>query len=156
MSRPIHALAREQARKLVELFWHELPEEWTTGPVAETNQFGLELWLACFDMKVKSQKPGHFALLRAVRHRAQTYYQEEFKQVHHDAKTWAFFRFRLELACLNTIGADYATLDSCYQYHDITAGFAHRIDYEGAERLRPGSACLTAKPARTPYPFSPN
>ncbi|WP_020603308.1 hypothetical protein [Spirosoma spitsbergense] len=135
MSQTIHPIAKEQVRRFVELMFDELPASWTDrSEVSDFHAFEMQLWLACFDVKVKSQKPHRFALLTACRKRAENYYQDRFRQVHHTPQTWAFFRFRLELALLVTAGADHTTLLHCYEYHDITAGFAHRIDYEGRER----------------------
>ncbi len=136
MSQTIHPIAREQVRRFVELLWAELPADWNENQEGtEFHSFEMQLWLACFDVKIKQGRFDQLTLLAMARKRAENYYRTEFCQPHHDPKIWAFFRFRLELALLVTAGSDLNALLDCYHYHDITAGFAHRISHEGRERL---------------------
>lgn len=131
--KPIHKLARRQAYAFISLLWDELPEAWHTD--MDGAAFDLELWLACFEVKLEKNKPSDdFHLLRMIRRRAESYYRNELKQPHHTPIVWAMFRFRLEYAQLRTIGASNSVIEHCYAWHDLTAGFAHRIDYYGRER----------------------
>ncbi|GAB2574114.1 hypothetical protein [Spirosoma areae] len=128
MAKVLHARAKRQAHSLVELFYNDLPADWHEN--GEMNQFDLELWLAGFDVKALESGWHGFTLLREARNRAERYYQREFKQPHHDPETWAFFRFRLEMALLLTIGVDALTLEHCYLWHDVLAEVAVCLHYQ--------------------------
>lgn len=120
----LHARAKRQAHNLVALLFDELPEGWTDD--IEINQFDLELWLATFDVKAGEQNLTGLALQKAVRQRAETYYVREWKQPHHTLVEWAFFRFRLEMALLQTIGDNKTDTLTCYAYHNVLSGIAYR------------------------------
>ncbi|AKD55057.1 hypothetical protein [Spirosoma radiotolerans] len=124
----LHALARREAHQFIELFWHELPKGWLDN--LEHNQFDLELRLAGFDVRMFERKLTGLALYNEARKRAETIYQDDFKQSTHNRRDWAFYRFRLELALLRTTNADNQTLLHCYAYHDAMASLAARLDLD--------------------------
>ncbi|WP_155297287.1 hypothetical protein [Spirosoma aerolatum] len=125
MSKLRHQLAHREAHAFLEILWDELPVQYM-GDV-ERIQYDLEVWLIAFYLLQQQEQMRGFELLAYVRRAAETYYQENFRQVHHTRILWAFFRFRLELALLKTITADQQTLDHCYAYHDVLAGLSYRI-----------------------------
>lgn len=132
MSKVIHYLARREAHSFVELFYNDLPESWTDN-VAD-NQFDLELWLACFDVTAKEESLRGFALLNQARVRAEKKYKNDFKQAHHTLPDWAFYRFRLEMALLNTVGASVGLLNNCYAHHTALAFALFRISPQMQDR----------------------
>ncbi|UFH52522.1 hypothetical protein [Spirosoma sp. KNUC1025] len=124
MSKIHHQSAQKQAHELVAILWDELPSDWHDAITDHQNEVGL--WLAGFAYSFRDFRG--FALLREARLQAELYYQNIFRLTHHSPQTWAFFRFRLEVALLRSTGANQAEIMACYGYHDITAGFAARID----------------------------
>lgn len=134
--RAIHPRARQQARAFMHLMVEVLPVTWL-DQFAEA-ELDFELRLAGFDVKVHREGWTGFKLLAETRKRAERCYQAELKQDHHTPEDWAFFRFRLEIAYLRTIGAGEDLIQHCYAWHDLTAGFAARIGTHGQDRqLRP-------------------
>ncbi|QHV96328.1 hypothetical protein [Spirosoma endbachense] len=125
MGRPLHTSAHEQAHTFFELMFEELPTSWQADLPA--CQFEFELWLATFDVKRHQEKLSGFDLLTAARRRAERYYQRDLKQPHHTAIEWAFFRFRLELALLQTCVVDADTLQHCYLYADLLSNYAFTV-----------------------------